>query len=127
MLSILEDEEPAMSAPPGATFTLSERAAKKVSELLAVERTTRPVNALRVGVRGGGCSGYQYFMEFAATPEEGDRVFEQHGVTFYVDDKSLAALNGGGLDFSAGLRESGFKWLNPNQKKTCGCGESFSM
>jgi len=127
MLTILEEEPASVSAPPGAVFTLTERAAKKVGQLLEAENATKPVNALRVGVRGGGCSGMQYFMEFTNELEDGDHVFETAGVKYYVDDRSLAVLNGGSLDFASSLRESGFKWLNPNEKKSCGCGESFAV
>jgi iron-sulfur cluster assembly protein len=127
MLTILDEEPAPASAPPGATFTLTASAAKKVSQLLVAEQAQKPVKALRVGVRGGGCSGLQYFMEFTDASEDGDHVFETGGVTYYVDDRSLAVLNGGSLDFASTLRESGFKWINPNEKKSCGCGESFSV
>jgi iron-sulfur cluster assembly protein len=127
MLSILEDDPIDAGPPPDATFTLTERAAKKAQSLLEAEKQKKPVHALRVGVRGGGCSGLQYFMEFTDLIEEGDRVFEYFGLPVYIDPRSLVALNGGSLDFLSGLKESGFKWNNPNQKKSCGCGESFSV
>jgi iron-sulfur cluster assembly protein len=104
MLQILDD----------ATFRLSEPAAREVERLLAEESRTKSVRALRLGVRGGGCSGLSYFMEFADAPEPKDRIFEQHGVAVYID-------------FSSSVQSSGFKWNNPNEKKSCGCGESFSV
>jgi iron-sulfur cluster assembly protein len=66
-------------------------------------------------------------MEFADAPEAKDRIFEQHGVAVYIDPKSLLYLKGTLLDFSSSVQSSGFKWNNPNQKKSCGCGESFSV
>lgn len=135
MLKILSDEDFGNDAPAAspedtidhAEFTLSERAAKQVTKLLAEEQKTKPVQALRVGVRGGGCSGLQYFMELTNTSEPRDFVLTQHGVTLYIDRKSAVYLRGAELDFATGLRESGFKWKNPNEKKSCGCGESFAV
>lgn len=134
MLKILSDDDFETSAPatvdegaPQAEFQLSERAAKQVGKLLVEEQKTKPVTALRVGVRGGGCSGLQYFMEFAATSEEADHVLVQHGVTLFIDRKSALYLRGAELDFSSGIQSSGFKWKNPNEKKSCGCGESFAV
>ena len=117
MLSLYDD----------ASFTLSETAAKQIGTLLAAEKKNRPVRALRVGVKGGGCSGLSYFMEFTDAPEPKDRVFEHHGVAVYIDSKSLQYLKGTELDFSHAVQSSGFKWNNPNEKKSCGCGESFSV
>jgi iron-sulfur cluster assembly protein len=134
MLKILSDDElegqPPVQAdggPTDANFTLTEKAAKQVQKLLAQEKTTKAVEALRVGVRGGGCSGLQYFMEFAGPPESSDHVLTQHGVTFYIDRKSARYLYGGELDFHSSIQSSGFKWKNPNEKKSCGCGESFGV
>ena len=133
MLTILSDDDDvqaessseSLSDAP-AVFTLSERAARQVGKLLLEEQKTKPVQALRVGVRGGGCSGLQYFMEFTGAPEASDHVLTQHGVTFYIDRKSAQYLHACELDFSSGLQASGFKWKNPNEKKNCGCGESFA-
>jgi iron-sulfur cluster assembly protein len=82
--------------------------------------------ALRVGVRGGGCSGLQYFLEVDTDPRETDRVIEKDGVTVLVDPKSLVFLQGSTLDYVTGLMESGFKFSNPGAGKGCGCGESFT-
>jgi iron-sulfur cluster assembly protein len=117
MLSLYDD----------ASFVLTESAAKQVAALLDAEAKTRPVRALRVGVKGGGCSGLSYFMEFTDAPEAKDRVFAHHGVEVYIDPKSLPYLKGTELDFSHALQSAGFKWNNPNMKKSCGCGESFSV
>lgn len=81
---------------------------------------------LRVGVKGGGCSGLSYTMEFDQQPNEHDRVFEYDGVKIYCDPKSYLYLNGMTLDYSNELMGGGFKFINPNATRTCSCGSSFS-
>jgi iron-sulfur cluster assembly protein len=85
-----------------------------------------PEKGLRVKVIGGGCSGLQYKMDMDA-PREGDKVFERHGAKVVVDRKSFLYLNGTELDFQDTLMSSGFTLRNPNVKRTCGCGQSFSV
>lgn len=106
--------------------TLSPVAADKVRELL--EQRGTPSLGLRLGVRGGGCSGNSYFMEFceADAVAAGDQVFDSHGVRLVVDTKSLGLLGGTEIDFVTGLMGSGFKFNNPNVRHNCACGESFS-
>jgi|SRR6266850_5350234 len=104
--------------------TLSPIAAEKVRELLDQRGT--PSLGLRLGVRGGGCSGNSYFMEFCEGPAAGDEVFDSLGVRLVVDTKSLALLGGTEIDFVTGLMGSGFKFNNPNVRHNCACGESFS-
>ncbi|HST02277.1 MAG TPA: iron-sulfur cluster assembly accessory protein [Usitatibacter sp.] len=104
--------------------TLSPLAGQKVVELL-VQRGT-PEQGLRVGVRGGGCSGNSYFMEFCDAEAEGDLVFTAHGVKLVVDSRSLPLLEGTEIDFVEGLMGSGFKFNNPNVRHSCACGESFN-
>uniref|UniRef100_A0A832ML27 Iron-sulfur cluster assembly accessory protein n=1 Tax=Eiseniibacteriota bacterium TaxID=2212470 RepID=A0A832ML27_UNCEI len=104
--------------------TLTETAARKVRELL--EQRGAPAQGLRVGVRGGGCSGNSYFMEFCDGPEPGDETVTSHGVTLVVDPKSLMLLSGTVIDYVTGLMGSGFKFNNPNVRHSCACGESFS-
>lgn len=82
---------------------------------------------LRVGVRGGGCSGLSYMIEFAENPEEGDYVWESDGVKVYCDRKSYLYLIGTELVYKETIKESGFVFDNPNSRKSCGCGESFSI
>ena len=83
--------------------------------------------AIRVGVKGGGCSGLTYTLDFAHAPEDGDKVFEgPKGVSLYVDRKSYLFLHGTTLDYSGGLNGKGFEFNNPNATGTCGCGSSFS-
>ena len=82
---------------------------------------------LRVGVKGGGCSGLTYTLGFDTDAKEGDSVIEQNGIKLFVDGKSLFYLSGTELDFTDGLNGRGFVFNNPNAAKTCGCGESFSV
>jgi iron-sulfur cluster assembly protein len=104
---------------------LSETAAGKVRELLAQRGT--PEQGLRIGVRGGGCSGNSYFMEYCEKESEGDLVIESHGVRVVVDRKSAMVLQGTEVDWVTGLMGSGFKFNNPNVRHACACGESFSV
>jgi iron-sulfur cluster assembly protein len=104
--------------------TLTTLAAGKVRELL--EQRGTPDHALRLGVRGGGCSGNSYFMEWCEQPETGDQSFDSNGVRLVVDTRSLELLNGTEIDWVTGLMGSGFKFNNPNVRHQCACGESFS-
>ena len=105
-------------------ITLTEIAAKKIVELL----TDRPNQiGLRVGVRGGGCSGFTYFLEFAEEVTASDRELESNGIKLVVDMKSYLYLMGTEISYLADLSGSGFKFNNPSAKRTCGCGESFSV
>ena len=104
--------------------TLSERAAQHVANFLA--KRGKGVG-IRLGVRTSGCSGMAYKLEFADEAPEGDEVFVSHGVTVFVDPKSLPYIDGTELDFvREGLNE-GFKFHNPREKDRCGCGESFRI
>ena len=90
------------------------------------EADGQPVG-IRIGVKGGGCSGLMYHFEFAESVREGkDIVAELDGLTLLVDRKSLTYLAGSVLDWNDGLLEYGFRWRNPNAEKGCGCGTSFS-
>jgi iron-sulfur cluster assembly protein len=105
-------------------IALTPLAAEKVKELLAQRGT--PEHGLRVGVRGGGCSGNSYFMEFCEQEAAGDEVVLSEGVKLVVDTKSLMLLGGTQIDFVSGLMGAGFKFNNPNVRHSCACGESFS-
>ena len=106
-------------------ISLTENAAEKVSDL--IEKRPNETTGLRVGVRGGGCSGFTYFLEFAESPNQGDRELDSYGVKLFVDPKSFLYLMGTQIDFVDSLSGSGFKFVNPNARRTCGCGESFSV
>lgn len=83
---------------------------------------------LRIGVKGGGCSGLSYSLGFDSAPKEGDKVITaENDVKLFIDGKSLFYLSGTELDFSDGLNGRGFVFNNPNAKRTCGCGESFGV
>ena len=103
-----------------ATVTLSETAVKKIHQLTA----DKPESGLRVKVVGGGCSGLQYRMEIDSAKER-DKVIERDGARLIVDKKSFLYLNGSELDYGEDLMAAGFRLVNPNAKRTCGCGESF--
>ena len=105
-------------------ITLTEIAAEKVTALL-VKRPDRI--GLRVGVRGGGCSGFTYFLEFEDKMNAKDRELVSHGVKIIVDSKSFLYLMGIEIDYLDDLNGAGFKFNNPNARRTCGCGESFSV
>jgi iron-sulfur cluster assembly protein len=105
-------------------ITLTEFAAEKVTNLLS----KKPHKiGLRVGVRGGGCSGFTYFLEFAEEIKANDRELESHDVKIIVDPKSYLYLMGIEIDYIDNLNGAGFKFNNPNARRTCGCGESFSV
>lgn len=105
-------------------ITLTQAASDKVRKLLDQRGT--PGIGLRIGVRGGGCSGNSYFMEFCEAESVGDEVFDADGVRLYVDLKSAVLLTGTEIDYVEGLMGAGFKFNNPNVRHSCACGESFS-
>ena len=82
---------------------------------------------IRVAVKGGGCSGLMYDLEFDSAIADSDEIFEDKGIKILVDKKSLLYLLGTTLDFSDGLNGKGFQFINPNANRTCGCGESFAI
>lgn len=108
-------------------ITLSEKAVKEIKRLKEADPSGNDAH-LRVMVVGGGCSGMSYKLGFETKePETNDKVFEQDGVKVVVDSKSFLYLTGTQLDFSDGLNGTGFTFTNPNAKRTCGCGTSFSV
>ncbi len=107
-----------------ATIEISENAVKKIQALLAQQE--KEAQGLRVKVVGGGCSGLSYKMDLDVQ-RDGDRIFERDNVKVIVDRKSFIYLRGTELDYADGLMDSGFKLQNPNVKRSCGCGSSFSV
>jgi iron-sulfur cluster assembly protein len=103
-------------------ITLSENAVLRIQGLVGAESE----RGLRIKVVGGGCSGLQYKMDMDE-PRSGDKVFERDGARVIVDRKSFLYLNGTELDYSESLMSAGFHLQNPNVKRTCGCGSSFSV
>ena len=99
-------------------------AAEQMQKLLAKQESA---HGLRVGVKAGGCSGFEYVFEWEAAPKENDLVFEgPDGVRVWVDPRSHRLLDGTTLDYDTNLVSRGFVFQNPNAKQTCGCGTSFS-
>jgi len=103
-------------------ISVSEVAAQQIRALVGGD----PDRGLRLKVVGGGCSGLSYKMDLDS-PREGDRVFERDGAKVIVDRKSFLYLNGTVVDYRDSLMEAGFNVSNPNAKRTCGCGASFSV
>jgi iron-sulfur cluster assembly protein len=107
-------------------ISVTDKAKERISTLLTEEGRTINHN-IRVSVKGGGCSGLMYDLDFDDKINPADQVFEDKGVKILVDKKSLLYLLGTTLDFSDGLNGKGFQFINPNASRTCGCGESFSV
>lgn len=109
-----------------AEISLTETARQQIKKIMS-ENNVPETYGLRVGVKGGGCSGLTYTLGFDAESKEGDTILELNNVKLFVDGKSLFYLTGTELDFSSGLNGKGFLFKNPNATKTCGCGESFGV
>jgi iron-sulfur cluster assembly protein len=105
-------------------LTLSDAAVAQIRSIMEKESLANHV--LRVSVVGGGCSGFSYRMGFVEEPNANDQLVEREGVRLVVDPKSMLYLQGTMIDFSDGIQGKGFSFVNPNAKKTCGCGSSFS-
>jgi iron-sulfur cluster assembly accessory protein len=118
-------EAPQVEAPKGAPISLTPNAIAKVKEIMA-QQTPVPTG-LRVGVVGGGCSGFSYSMAFENGAGMMDKTFDMDGLKVYVDATSIMYLNGCRVDYVETLEGAGFKFDNPNTKSTCGCGSSFSV
>lgn len=107
-------------------IVLTEKAATQVRKLKA-ENKIPEEHGLRLGVKGGGCSGMTYVLAFDEKPKENDKILEQFGIQIFVDPKSLFFLSGTVLEFSDGLNGKGFVFNNPQATKSCGCGQSFGV
>ncbi len=108
--------------------TVTEKAITEIKRASA--KRAAPPKGLRVGIRGGGCTGFSYLFEWADNePRAEDRVlsFEEGAVRVFIDPKSLIYLDGSTLDYATTLMARGFKWVNPNAKGSCGCGESVQF
>lgn len=109
-------------------ITVSEKALQHVINLMMESNITPDSHHLRVGVKGGGCSGLSYVMDFDNTIESTDETVEiDGGLKVVIDRKSLLYLYGTELDYSDGLNGKGFQWGNPNASRECGCGSSFAV
>ena len=108
------------------TVMITPRAAQEIRKIKA-DNNIPETHGLRLGIKGGGCSGMSYVLAFDEKPRPGDQVLEREGMSVYVDPKSLFYLSGTTLDFSDGLNGRGFVFNNPNAVRTCGCGQSFGV
>jgi len=107
-------------------ISLTDKAIDEIKRIMS-ENQVPDSYGLRVGVKGGGCSGFTYTLGFDAEAKEGDTIIEDNDVKLFVDGKSLFYLTGTELNFSDGLNGKGFVFNNPNASKTCGCGDSFGV
>ncbi len=123
----MNDIHEAKTGGAGATRTISltPAAVEYVKRMRAKER--KEDQALRVGVKAGGCSGYNYFLGFTNDRRANDLVLEYDGLTVYVDPRSIEVLDGTEIDYQRGLLGAGIQFRNPRAKNSCGCGESFSV
>jgi iron-sulfur cluster assembly accessory protein len=103
---------------------ITEAAVKAIKT--TIESSGNAGSGLRVSVRGGGCSGYEYNLDFEEEERDDDVVMDFDGVKIYLDSVSADLLRGTKVDYLSSLQEQGFKFINPNAKRTCGCGNSFS-
>jgi iron-sulfur cluster assembly protein len=105
---------------------LTATAAREVKTIIQQQELDAEKVCLRIGVKGGGCSGFSYILDLTETKKDTDEVFEQHGVRIICDPKSLLYLAGVTVDFKDEIMGRGFVFQNPNASSTCGCGSSFS-
>lgn len=103
---------------------VTDRAARRISEIVAGEAAAR---MLRVSVKAGGCTGFQYSFDLVAERESGDHVIEKQGATVLIDEVSMPFMNGSEIDFVDDLIGASFKITNPNATASCGCGTSFTI
>jgi iron-sulfur cluster assembly protein len=115
----------AAQADTNQTIRITEVAAKRIQFLMSKQSLAE--GGLRVGVKGGGCSGLSYVFAWEKEARLGDQVFEEHGAKIFVDKKSFLFLKGTVLDYDTSLMSKGFVLSNPNAKASCGCGTSFSV
>ena len=114
-------------APATPQIQLTEKAARRIHALLAKDGLAAECGGLRLGVQGGGCSGLSYVMRLESQARDKDNVFEAFGARVFVDPKSILYLNGTTLDYEDTLMRQGFVLQNPNAKRSCGCGSSFTV
>ncbi len=106
---------------------LTEAAAKEIRHIIEQQELDADKVRLRVGVKGGGCSGFSYILDLTESQKDTDEVFERHGIKLICDPKSLLYLNGTTVDFRDEIMGRGFVFKNPNATSSCGCGSSFAV
>jgi iron-sulfur cluster assembly protein len=119
----------AVAAQPAASggLDVTPSAVKRIRVILAKEGISPEEGGLRLGVKGGGCSGMSYSVGFDAHPRERDNIFTFEDVRVFIDPKSFVYLQGMTLDYEETLIRQGFNFINPNSARSCGCGTSFSV
>jgi iron-sulfur cluster assembly protein len=128
---MMENTAPGLTSPAhhrrsGMSVTLSEKAAKEIRKIMD-DQGMAPETVIRVGVQGGGCSGFSYSLNWDTETSEKDRVADFHGVKLAIEKKFDPYLDGTEIDFYDGLEKRGFVFNNPNVVKSCGCGSSFQV
>jgi iron-sulfur cluster assembly protein len=106
---------------------LTEGAAREIKSIIEQQELDAETVCLRVGVKGGGCSGFSYVLDLTEKRKDSDEIFEQHGIRVICDPKSLLYLGGTTVDFKDEIMGRGFVFNNPNANTSCGCGSSFSV
>ena len=105
---------------------ITETAAREINTIIEQQKLDAEKTRLRVGVKGGGCSGFSYLLDLTEQDKETDETFELHGIKVVCDPKSYLYLNGTTIDFKDEIMGRGFVFNNPNANSSCGCGSSFS-
>ena len=121
----LTQSNPAEAQPTGVILT--ETAAREIKTIIQQQELDAEKVRLRVGVKGGGCSGFSYLLDLTETQKDSDEIFEQHGIKIICDPKSMLYLSGVTIDFKDEIMGRGFVFHNPNATSSCGCGSSFSV
>lgn len=108
-------------------INLTQNAAQQALKIMTDNQINTSQAGVKVGVKAGGCSGLNYVLDIVESPEDNDRVYVQNGVRIFVDPKSYLYLDGTEVDYESTMTGGGFKFQNPNAKRSCGCGTSFAV
>jgi iron-sulfur cluster assembly protein len=125
-MSTIQTNPTEAQADAQPTIRLSETAAREIRTIIQQQELDAAKICLRVGVKGGGCSGFSYLLDLTEAKKETDEEFDIHGIKVIVDPKSLLYLSGTEIDFKDEIMGRGFVFKNPNATSSCGCGSSFS-
>jgi len=123
----MEANTSSTAATKAAGIILTDVAAREIKTIIQQQELDAEKIRLRVGVKGGGCSGFSYVLDLTETEKDTDETFEQHGIKIICDPKSLLYLEGTTIDFKDEIMGRGFVFQNPNATTSCGCGSSFAV